>query len=271
MTLVELRDAPNGALIMHGLASRTETWYPIGGAQEEVVRKGAFARTLSEAPDVALRVEHSNLPLARSTSKSGKPTLTLSENDEGLVFRAELNPRDSDVQDLRAKAEHTDLQCSFAFRCNRDRWDAEMERREVLEVNLHRGDVAICAFGANESTGLTIAERGAGSTLEERRAVADRLSGRVIGPVVGRSTCARCGGSGTIELRCPSCSNAEGDGEPPAISGTVAADGRSLLSTITARNRRAEQAFMRAHRTGQPPTADPFDTARRFLAERQAR
>jgi len=178
---LELRESANGRVVLRGLASRTDVWYPIGRDQQELIRPGAFGRTLAEGPDVCLRIEHSALPLARSTSKTGTPSLELSEGSEGLHFTASLNLADPDVQSLRAKAENVDLQCSFAFRCNADSWDDRMERREVHEVNLHKGDVSIVAYGANEQTSVAISERGA-STLEERRACADRLAGRVAGP-----------------------------------------------------------------------------------------
>jgi HK97 family phage prohead protease len=228
MDSVELREVSDGQLIMRGLASRTEVWYPIGGGAEEKICRSAFVRTINTIPppDVALRIEHSNLPLARSTSKNGKPTLRLSETEAGLTFEATLNPRDGDVRDLQAKAEHTDLQCSFAFRCNRDQWNADMTRREILEVNMARGDIAVCCFGANEQTGLTVSERGA-LTLDERRAFAARLDGRVAGPQWGfraSNSCDRCGAA--MDLR---CSNCEPDGTYMAPPVSVATDGRSAL------------------------------------------
>lgn len=227
---VELRDNGSGKLVMEGLASRVEVWYPISGGVEEKVVKNAFRRTLNQQPpvDVALRVEHSNLPLARSTSKNGEPSLKLEERAEGLWAIAQLNPRDPEVQSLRAKSEHTDLQMSFSFRCTSDRYNEDYTRREILEVNLARGDVAICCFGASETTELSITERGA-STLEERRAYADRLSGRVAGPHLGwrsnGATCETCGGA----LGCPNC---ESDGTYPAPPVSTATDGRSALDGL---------------------------------------
>jgi HK97 family phage prohead protease len=215
---------------MEGLASRTEVWYPISGGVEEKVVKGAFLRTLNQRPpvDCALRVEHSNLPLARSTSKSGEPSLKLEERTEGLWAIATLNPRDPEVQSLRAKAEHTDLQMSFAFRCDRDRYNEDYTRREILEVNLARGDVAICCFGASETTELSISER-SDTTIAERRSFAERLSGRVAGPQLGwrasSTTCEQCGGA----LGCPNC---EPDGTYPTPITSVSTDGRSVVGSV---------------------------------------
>jgi hypothetical protein len=100
----------------------------------------------------------------------------------------------------------------------------------VLEVNLSRGDVAICAYGANEHTGLTITEREvSSSTIEERRAYSELLSGRVAGPgAVLRAVegvCDRCGGE-----RAFTCPNCEPDGTTPAPIASAVTDGRSALN-----------------------------------------
>jgi HK97 family phage prohead protease len=181
---VEIREAADGKLTLRTLASVTGVWYPIGGGVQEKMVPGCFTRTLKNQPppDVALRLEHDGLPIARSTSKTGSPTLQLSEVDDGLLGVADLNPRDPDVQSLRAKAEHLDLQASFAFRCNRDAWSDDLMRREVLEVNMHEGDLSIVAFGANSQTTVAVDARGSAFTLEQRKALADRLRGRVAGP-----------------------------------------------------------------------------------------
>jgi phage head maturation protease len=61
-------------------------------------------------------------------------------------------------------------ECSFAFRMVRQRWDDEYENRELLEVDIHRGDVSIVTFGANPNTSV--------EALAARRAAALRRRGR---------------------------------------------------------------------------------------------
>ncbi len=175
---VELRVEPGGPgeenqkLVLEGCASTFGTWYPIGRKVEERVLPGAFKRTLANDPAVALRIEHDHLPLAHTQSG----TMRLSENAEGLQVVADLNPRDLEAQSLRAKSENSPLQMSFAFKCNRDRYNDDYTRRDVLEASLHKGDISICCFGANPDTSMTIEGR-AGVSLEERRAFAEQISG----------------------------------------------------------------------------------------------
>jgi hypothetical protein len=93
------------------------------------------------------------------------------------------------------------------------------------------------------TSGLTISEREMTSTLEERAAYAELLSGRVAGPgtilsfdepegwtprAAEGQGCARCGG----ELRCPNCGSSEGNSEPDGSAPykiPSATDGRSAL------------------------------------------
>jgi hypothetical protein len=56
-------------------------------------------------------------------------------------------------------------EASFAFKVVDQRWDASYENREILAVDLHRGDVSICSRGANANTNVTA------------RALARRLAG----------------------------------------------------------------------------------------------
>ena len=130
-----------------------------------------------------MRVEHSALPLAHT--KGG--TLQLSEDQTGLLTVANLNERDPHVQSLRAKAENSPLQMSFAFRCNKDSWNEDRSRREVIEAGLHKGDVSIVCYGANEATSLSIDARAGASSLEQRRLFAERIRGYTGGPKWGFS------------------------------------------------------------------------------------
>src|ERR1019366_4615810 len=97
----------------------------------------------------ALLIEHQGLPLGRTARASSKPNLALTEDPEGLFVEADLNPADPRIAELRAVAEHSDLQMSFSFKCTSDSWNDDFTRREVKGIGLHRGDVTICTYGAN--------------------------------------------------------------------------------------------------------------------------
>lgn len=161
---MSLRAASDGSdsLLFDGYSCITGHWYTMYGGPpigwEEQVAPGAFRKTLSEHADVVLLVNHMGAPLART--KSG--TLLLEEDAQGEHVLARLNPADPDVQALAPKLERGDLdEMSFAFRVVRQRWEDEdgneadpmtAPRRRILEVNQHRGDVAIVNYGANDAT-----------------------------------------------------------------------------------------------------------------------
>ncbi len=149
---LELREGADGTLTMEGWASVTEREYDMG-YYTEVVKRGAFAKTLGEAPDVQLLLNHEGLPLARTVSG----TLQLQEDSRGLHVNASLSPDDPDVQRLAPKVKRGDIdQMSFAFRAVRQEWDDEYTNRQLLEVNIDRGDVSIVNQGANPATSFSL-------------------------------------------------------------------------------------------------------------------
>ena len=248
---IELRANGESGRTLEGYASTFRVWYPIGVGVEERMRSGAFARSLAQGPAVALRVEHSALPLAHT--KGG--TLELSEDATGLLTVANLNPTDPDVQSLRAKAENSPLQMSFAFRCNKDSWNEDRSRREVIEAGLHKGDVSIVCYGANEATSLSIDERAGASSLEERRAFAERIRGYTGGPRWGF--------------------NLDAEVEEPRGHATIAVPVpiRSYIETAKARRARARAGSVSARaRTGAKPKATPAGTpTRSYIEEARAK
>jgi HK97 family phage prohead protease len=126
----------------------------------EVVRPGAFKRSLERGADVVLLVNHDGLPLART--RSG--TLKLSEDKRGLYFEATLDPSDPDVQQIVPKLNRGDLsQMSFAFRVPKggDSWRTEggTEVRELIEVDIDHGDVSLVTHPAYVSTDVALRSR----------------------------------------------------------------------------------------------------------------
>lgn len=171
----ELREIPNGTggtnLRFTGFASVTgdaaayemEDWL---GPWIESVNTGAFKKTLDEGADVAFLLNHSGMTLART--KPG--TLKLSEETDGasspvygvtgLHSEAMLDPTNMYVQAMRSAVDRGDLdEMSFAFRVMRQEWNNDYTRRWINEVSLDKGDVSLVNYGANPTTGGTVAMR----------------------------------------------------------------------------------------------------------------
>ncbi len=163
---VEIRELSDGMFRFSGYASITEYPYDMGSFTETISR-GAFKRTLGEHPDVALLINHSGLPLART--KSG--TMTLAEDSRGLLVDADLNPHDPDVRSIVPKMQRGDVdQMSFGFRVTDQEWNADHSQRTIRSVALHRGDVSIVTHGANPATSSVLTARSAGRGRSARAA-----------------------------------------------------------------------------------------------------
>lgn len=150
---VELRAAAAGdTLTFTGYACVTEQGYEMQdwlGPYTEVVRAGAFTKTLSEGADVPFLVNHGGLTLART--KSG--TMRLAEDGTGLRVEASLDPASPHVQALQSAMNRGDVdEMSFAFWVTRQQWSPDYEQRDILEVNLNKGDVSVVNYGANPHT-----------------------------------------------------------------------------------------------------------------------
>src|SRR5271165_6850891 len=163
---IELRDAGGGKLVLEGHPSVSEVWYPVGRSFEEKMRRGTWRRGLREGPHTVLLTDHEGLALASTKAA----TLRLSETDYGLHCEADLDASAPRVQDLRSSMENAGLQMSVGFLCQDDSWSDDGKRREIKAASLHKGDVTVCNFGANEATDVGISER-AGVGAAERRAL----------------------------------------------------------------------------------------------------
>jgi HK97 family phage prohead protease len=151
----EVRALPGGSLVeLQGYASTTEQpyeMYDMFGSYDEVVRRGAFGKTLAEGADVSFLVNHGGLTMARTKAE----TLRLEEDSTGLLTVATLNTKRSDVRDLTTSVEdgNTD-EMSFAFRVTRQDWSPDYTMRSIVEVDLNRGDVSAVNYGANPNTSI---------------------------------------------------------------------------------------------------------------------
>jgi HK97 family phage prohead protease len=156
---IETREAEDGAMRLSGYAAVfNDASVPLPFSER--IAPGAFRKTLSETPDVRLLINHEGLPLART--KNG--TLTLSEDEVGLRFDADL-PDTSEARDLYTLIQRGDVdQMSFAFRVIRQKWSADRTERTLTEVSLADGDVSVVTYPAYPTT-----------TVEAREALANAI------------------------------------------------------------------------------------------------
>jgi phage head maturation protease len=160
---VELRKDGDGATTgLAGYASVTDSGYTIRdmfGDYEEIIRPGAFAKTLSERDDVRLLLNHEGLPLART--KSG--TLTLREitdpeedpqgrGQTGLWTEADLDPRSSSPTTSSWRwSVATSTRCRSPSRSPAG-VVPDYTQRDILEVKLF--DVSVVTYPANPATSV---------------------------------------------------------------------------------------------------------------------
>jgi HK97 family phage prohead protease len=117
----------------------------------EIIKPGAFTRSLREKADVRMLINHdANMILGRTASG----TLTLREDEVGLKFRCEL-PDTTYARDLRESIGRGDIsQCSFGFIIRKQAWTQEDDEgdtlRELMDVDLF--DTSAVTFPAYPDT-----------------------------------------------------------------------------------------------------------------------
>jgi len=121
---------------------------PIMGFQE-IVRKGAFRKTLKESDVRALHNHDANYVWGRKANR----TLRMHEDEKGLAVT--IMPPDAQwARDVMVSIDRGDVsQMSFGFQTIKDRWTQEeklMPLRELLEVRLF--DVSTVTFPAYPQT-----------------------------------------------------------------------------------------------------------------------
>lgn len=162
----ELKAKPDGTggtrLLFTGYASVVDApyamcdWY---GDYSEVVRGGAFTKTLSEVPDTIFCLNHdwAAAPMARTVKAE---TLRLAADSTGLPVEADLDGQRADVYAVQSCMEAGELDAmSFAFYVVRQEWSPDYAQRDILEVDLDGGDVSVVTHPANPWTEGTTALR----------------------------------------------------------------------------------------------------------------
>lgn len=119
----------------------------------EIIKPGAFKRTLGEGADVRMLVNH-DPTLILGRTKAG--TLDLKEDETGLHFRCEL-PDTSAARDLQVSVDRGDIsQCSFGFIPRVTKWQENNSKdnqdliRELHDVDLF--DTSAVTFPAYPDT-----------------------------------------------------------------------------------------------------------------------
>lgn len=150
---VERRDDGQPAKIAGHAAVFNVFSQPLGAGFREMIRPGAFAKTLQEGDIRALFNHNPDFVLGRK--KAG--TLTVREDVTGLYF--EVQPPDTTfARDLAVSIERGDIdQASFGFRTVKDEWKQDASgnsERELIECELF--DVSPVTFPAYTQTDVSM-------------------------------------------------------------------------------------------------------------------
>jgi uncharacterized protein len=120
------------------------------GGFTEVIRPGAFRRTLLEKKDILSLFDHDTRAVLGRTSAN---TLRLNEDAKGLYFEIDMPPTTLG-RDLMVSVERGDIRgASFAFKAREDRWTVGsdgMMIRELLDVDLF--EITVTAIPAYPDT-----------------------------------------------------------------------------------------------------------------------
>lgn len=123
------------------------------GGFREIIKEGAFTKTLKEKPDIRALWNHdSSYILGRTTNGS----LTLEQDERGLKVSI-VPPETQWAKDLMTSIERGDVnQMSFQFRAIKDEWRMEDGEaiRDLLEAELF--EVSPVSFPAYESTSVSV-------------------------------------------------------------------------------------------------------------------
>lgn len=175
----ELRMSTDGSHMANfrGYASVTGVPYNVAGGPDlggwvETMSKGAFKKTLGKNDNRALLYAHDNAKVLATTRAN---TLTLTEDNVGLLVDAQLNTRVQWVADLVAQIEDGTVdEMSIGFYARGSEWSKDWNERTVSEVQLL--EATITWAGANGATVATI-ERSRGLVTEARsKAGVDRVA-----------------------------------------------------------------------------------------------
>ena len=175
---IELRAKPDGTggttYEFEGYGAVFDTpfdmWDPWGDPYVEVVRQGAFTQTLAASPDVPFLIGHNDMGVPLARTRSG--TMQLSQDTRGLHVLAQMDGGRSDVRNLASAVDRGDLDemsIGFITMPGGQQWSPDWMQRDMLHLDLHRGDVSAVALAANTATaGATMIALSSGRPRERR-------------------------------------------------------------------------------------------------------
>lgn len=158
----------------------------IGGWFAEVIDRGALDG--ADLTDVRFLVNHdtSKIPLARSRRNNGSSTMQLTQDDMGLVIRAELDVENNpEACALYSAVQRQDISgMSFMFSVDSERWDdleSDYPTRHIVKL-ASVVEVSACTFPAYTSTNINARGKEA---LESARSALESARQQQAGPPEG--------------------------------------------------------------------------------------
>ena len=135
----------------------------------EIIRPGAFERTLKDGSDVRALADHDP---GRILGRNTAGTLDLETNKKGLKITIHP-PNTTAGRDTVESIRRGDLDAmSFGFRTVTDAWNDDFSVRELLDVDLF--DVSVVAFPAYPQTSAAIASRDRSQLVKTEESVEDQ-------------------------------------------------------------------------------------------------
>lgn len=182
--LMEMRAQPDGTggttFVFEGYGatfdSPFEMWDKWGEPYTEIVMPGAFSSSLGRPDlDVPFLIGHDDTRLALARTTNG--TMRLAQDSRGLHVTAEMDGRRSDVRDLAYAVERGDMsEMSIGFVTRGQEWSEDYERRSMLDLDIHRGDVSSVPLAANPDTAGATGAWLPAELISQRRPRAEELA-----------------------------------------------------------------------------------------------
>lgn len=152
-----------------GYAAVFNTWSEDLGYFREMIRPGAFAKSLERGDDVRALVDHDS---GRIVGRRSANTLRLSEDARGLKVEMDL-PDTTEGRDLLESVKRGDLTgMSFGFCVENDTWSQQTVngnveyKRELIDIDLF--EVSVVAWPAYADTSV---EARAGGEVRSREQI----------------------------------------------------------------------------------------------------